>query len=274
VKPGRWRDAVRTVAGTALDIVRPGLGRRLGESGAGQANPRLKRLVLHARLSRARRRGDEAAIQAALHAYWQGDAPGDYYDRYANRFQLWFLGPHQAIVEALASEAARRPYGRIVELGCGDGRVLAHLAGRLPRVPELLGLDINEAIIARTSAALADPPRLTFRAGNARAMFAEVCGDNTLLMTYGGVMEYFTADDLSRFFRHHAGRKNTAVALVEPVDPSHDLTADPGSHVFGAENSFSHNHGSLLERAGFAVRFFQEMNLGGVRWVLLLATRD
>jgi SAM-dependent methyltransferase len=274
MKKSGIRDAVRTVAGTALDVVFPSLGHEIGESNADGANPKLKRLVLQARLYRARRRGDEAAIQSALHAYWQGNASGNYYDRYANRFQLWFLGPHQVIVEALAEEVARRRYVRLVEFGCGDGRVLAHLAEKLPQVPELVGLDINEAIIARTSAALAVPPRLAFRAGNARALFGELCGDDTVLMTYGGVMEYFTADELSSFFRHLAGKRSTAVALVEPVDPSHDLFSDPGSHVFGAENSFSHNHSSLLESAGFTVRFFREMNVGGVRWVLLLATRD
>ncbi len=268
------RDFVRTLAGTVLDFAYPSLGRDIASGEATGRNLRLKRLVLQARLGRARWRGDEAAVQATLHDFWQGDAPGNYYDRYADRFQRWFLGPHHEIVEALVAEVARRPYVRLVEIGCGDGRVLAHLAGSLPELGELVGLDINAAIIARTSAAHADDPRLTFRAGNALDLFDDHRGDGTILLTYGGVMEYFSGDELAGLFRRLAGHAGVAVALVEPVDPSHDLSNDTASHVFGAENSFSHNHCHLLEREGYTVRFRREMDLGGARWMLVIATRD
>lgn len=268
------RDFARALAGTALDVFYPALGREIASGEATGRNRKLKRLVLQSRLARARLRGDDKAVQSILHDFWQGDAPGNYYDRYADRFQKWFLGPHHEIVEALVAEVGRHPYRRLVEIGCGDGRVLGHLAGRLPDVPAFVGLDINASIIAQAEAAHAADPRLSFRAGNALDLFDSHRGDGTILLTYGGVMEYFSGADLSALFRRLARHAGTAVALVEPVDPAHDLAADTSSHVFGAENSFSHNHRHLLEREGYTVRFMREMAVGGARWVLLLATRD
>lgn len=262
------------MVGTCLEIVRPRLGREMAAGEATGRDTRLRRLVLHARLERARWRGDEAAVQAALHDFWQSDAPGDYYDRYADRCRTWFMGPHHGIVDTIKAEVARHPYARLVEIGCGDGYVLAHLAEHLPDVPEFIGLDINAAIIARAAAAHAGNPRLTFRAGNALDLFDDLCGDATILLTYGGVMEYFSGAELAGLLQRVARHEGTAVALVEPVDPAHDLADDADSHVFGPENSFSHNHRRLLERNGFTVRLAREMNVDDIRWMMALATHS
>lgn len=60
-------------------------------------------------------------------------------------------------------------------------------------------------------------------------------------------MEYFSFETLTKVFCQLAKPHPAAVALVEPVDPDHDLLNDPASYAFGQENSFSHNHESLSE---------------------------
>ena len=85
-------------------------------------------------------------------------------------------------------------------------------------------------------------------------------------------MEYFSAETLTSMFTRLAQHGPAAVALVEPVDPSHDLARDAASHAFGQENSFSHNHEKLLVRAGYRVIFRKTLRLGGASWMMLLAT--
>jgi len=263
----------KALAGTAVELVRRDLVREIEAGDHSGRGLRLKQWILHARLERARLRGDSAAVGRALAAYWQGDTGDFFYDRYRERFQTWFLGPHQVIVDQLARLSARRPYARLIEIGCGDGRVLDHCARRLPRIPAFLGLDINPTIIARNRQDHAGNPRLAFEAGEAMAWLPARMGEGTVLMTYGGVMEYFPPADLAQVFALLARPRQAAVALVAPVDPAHDLAADPVSHVFGQENSFSHPHRHMLETAGFTIEFEQEMPLGGVRWMLILAAK-
>lgn len=267
----RVRRLGKTAVGTGLDLLHPRLGREIDAGLSTGRNAKLKQWVIHARLERARARGDARAVETELHRYWQGDAAADFYDRYTDRFRDWFLGPHQAVFDALAEAHARRPFARLVEIGCGDGRVLAHLAGRLPGLADALGLDINPGIIARNRDAFARRPLLRFEAGNALDRLDDIARPGTAVVTYGGVMEYIRAADLARLFARLAALPGTAVALVEPVDPGHDLARDPESHVFGQENSFSHNHAALLADAGLTVAWRQAMDLGGVRWTLMLA---
>lgn len=62
MRTGPLRDALRTIAATLLDRTLPHLGREIDGGTVTGGNPRLRRLVLHSRLERARRRGDEAAV--------------------------------------------------------------------------------------------------------------------------------------------------------------------------------------------------------------------
>lgn len=270
----KLKSAYRFIVGTALDFMRAPLVREIDNSQHTGRNIRLKNWVLESRKARARLRGDNASIEREQFRYWKGDTADFFYDRFRTRMEKWFFGPHQVIVDQLADLTARIAFDRLIEVGCGDGQVLQHLATRIPQVQQFVGVDINPTIIERNQTSFASNPRLSFVSANAATWLPDQISDGLILMTYGGVMEYFAPDVLSAIFSQMAQHKRMAVALVEPVDPAHDLRTDPGSHVFGSENSFSHNHQQLLEAAGFTVAFVQEINLGQVRWVLLIATAN
>lgn len=264
----------KTLAGTGLEIFRRDLVRNIDSGQRSDGDVKARELILRARLVRARLRGDAAAIEKAQFAYWGGNSADSYYDRFLNRFNEWFLGPHQVIVDELAKLTAQTQFPRLVEMGCGDGRVLEHCAKHLPGIAQFVGIDINPVIIERNRQTYSEQAKLTFETGDAGKWLAAAPQTGTILMTYGGVMEYFTADDLSQIFTSLAQKSPAAVALVEPVDPAHDLVRDKKSHVFGAENSFSHNHRALLEASGYEIRFLKEMIVGKIRWMILLATSE
>jgi hypothetical protein len=85
------------------------------------------------------------------------------------------------------------------------------------------------------------------------------------------VLEYFSRGSLGRIFADLAGKPGSAVVLVEPLAPDHDLDRDEGSHIFGLERSFSHNYAALLSEAGLQLRYRNEVLSGGVRWIMMLA---
>lgn len=281
------RSAARTLAGTALELVRPDLAADLDRpapvpaDGVGSAGSpptrgthlRAKTWILHARLHRARLRGDRAAVQAALARYWQAETGDFFYDRYRNRFEAWFHGPHQVLIDQLAEAAERLALRDLVEIGCGDGRALAHCAERLPGLGSLTGIDINPTIIARNRTDHAADPRLRFVEGDAAAWLAAHPAPRRALLSYGGVMEYFAPEALVTLFSGLAAAGPAAVALCEPIAPEHDLAAQPDSILFGQESSFSHNHAHLLRQAGLAVTWQQELHRDGVRWMMILADK-
>lgn len=269
----RLRSLARTVAGTAIEYLRPRLARDLDRGENRGEHLRAKNWILHARLRRARLRRDNGAAQAVLARYWQADTADFFYDRYRARFDDWFFGPHQAVIDQLVRAVQRHDLHDLVEIGCGDGRALAHCAERMPELARLTGIDINPTITARNAQAFADTPRLRFAQGDAGAWLADHPAQSRALLSYGGVMEYFAPEALRDIFAGLAAQAPAVVALCEPVAPEHDLVADPGSRMFGQESSFSHNHAHLLRSAGFSVCWQQEAMIGGVRWMMIVAER-
>ena len=272
------RSFARALYGTALEGLRPDLVRELDGAGAAGSTPgsspgslRAKSAILHARLCRARLTGNRPAAEAALRGWWQAETSAFFYDSFRGRFDGWFFGPHQVLIDRLAEHVARAGLTELVEIGCGDGRALAHCASRMPGLTRLVGLDVNAGIIARNRAAPPADPRLHFETAEAGAWLAAHPAPGRALLSYGGVMEYLAPETLAELLATLAAHPPAAVALCEPVDPAHDLARETGERIFGQENSFSHNHAHQLRVAGFRVLWQQEMALDGIRWMLILA---
>lgn len=239
------RETFKLWAGSLLEVAAPWIRRDLDTDRHSGRFVKQKRWILYARTARARVRGDASALQKSL---------------------------HHEIVDQLAKLAGGGDYGRLIEVGCGAGRVLEHCASAVPEVSDFIGVDINSVIIARDGAEYAQNPRLQFLAADASVWLQQTAQPGTILLTHGGVMEYFSAETLSKMFKNMALHHPAAVALVEPVDPDHDLAKDAASHAFGQENSFSHNYEKLLQAAGFEMIFRKTLCFGGTSWVMLLAT--
>ncbi len=268
------RSRLKVWLGSALELALPGLARDIGSGANPERFVRLKRCIIHSRTVRARQKGDAGTLQGVLFDSWRIDRAGNFYDKFTDRFDRWFLGPHHEIVDQLQELSRKTQFDTLIEIGCGDGRVLEHCVAALPDIRHAVGIDINPAIIERNRENFRDNPRLSFTAADASTWLAENMGDGTIVLTYGGVMEYFSAPALSSMFRTIAKHDRVAVALVEPVDPAHDLVGDPASRPFGQESSFSHNHAALLGGAGFRIVFSKTLHLGGAFWMMMLAEKS
>lgn len=266
------KEWVKLWVGNMLEIFVPLATQELDKDLNSGRFVKIKRWILSSRSARARARGNPAALQNSLFQFWRADTSDAYFDKYLDRYETWFLGPHHGIVDQLVLLSRSGAYSRLIEVGCGAGQVLEHCAHAMPKVDKFIGVDINPTIIARDQVNFAQNSRLQFLAADASVWLMENAQPGTILLTYGGVMEYFSAATLTAIFTTLAQNGPAAVALVEPIDPSHDLVGDAASHAFGQENSFSHNHEKLLQAVGYTVIFRKTLRIGWTSWVMLLAT--
>lgn len=244
-----------------------------GALARGERIPRgmLDRLIHSNLIEEAARKGDQQALRDQLSRYWQGSSGSDFHDRFSDRFENWFLGAHYPVVEALREVAAARPgeLRQLFEVGCGDGRVLRHLSGALPDLTRFTGIDINASIIEKNRETYAGG-KLEFIAGDAAAILAKQFTCGSILMTYGGVLEYFLESELASIFRMARSQAPAAVALVEPLYDQFDMDLEVHSRAGGREKSFSHPYPRLLRDAGFEVVFRREIQ-GEFSWIMLVA---
>lgn len=231
----------------------------------------LEKLISSSLIRQAALSGDHKSLRNRLSRYWQGDAGDSFYDKFADRFESSFLGGHYPLVEALIDvvNSSEGELTQLYEIGCGDGRVLHHLSGKLEGVNRFTGLDINEMIIKKNRDTYAGTS-LQFHSGDATALLKEAALPGSIVMSYGGVMEYFLEEELAAMFAMLKEKSPVAVALVEPLYDGYDPSVETESRPSGLELSFSHNHRHLLEQAGFTVQFQSQPEME-FRWMMIVA---
>jgi SAM-dependent methyltransferase len=265
---------LKQLAGTVMGWCLPGLSKAVAAGDSRALSGKVGQLIHLAQTQRAARRQAWPELRQRLAGYWKGGEGDKFYDAYPERFEEWFLKSHYPMVEALVEQAGSGPFTRLYEIGCGDGRVLEHMAGRLPQLESLTGLDINPGIIERNRKTFAGNPRLAFAADDAKDWLRKQAQPGSILLTYGGVWEYFTQEELKSLFAHFRREAAPAlIGLVEPLGPDFDAAREKTSRPYGLECSFSHPHRHLLEEAGFTIVFDREVQLDH-RWKMMVARAD
>lgn len=273
---GRARDALKLMIGRVAELALPELGREIDGVRNTARAPRLKRAILYARLRRAHAHGDIAGMDDALSAFWKG-GPGDrFHASFAEERFSVFRKQHAVVIDALAGvlERSGARFSRLVEIGCGDGRVLRHCAERLPSISQAIGLDINAAVISRAASEHPAGGRLAFANADARDWLTAHPQPGTVVLSNGGVLEYFSQENVDRLFRAVALAPPAAIVLIEPAAPDHDLNSQAESFAFGHEYSFSHNHRRRLSQAGFDVVFEEETRTFNARLIMMIGLLD
>lgn len=266
---------IKYILGTSAEKLFPAITQQIDKGVINGRNVTLKNLIVYARLARARRSNDESSISAAHFDYWKNDSSNEFYNRYTFRFDEWFLKHHAHLIDAVQAATNNNPrYQRLIEIGCGDGRVAEYCLEKIPQLQQVIGLDINQNIIHKNQNHYAAKPKLQFIHGDATQWLQNNAQPGTILLSYGGVLEYFSQTALTELMATLAASAPTLFALVEPLAPEHNLAEQHTSFTFGNEKSFSHHHRALLENAQYRIILQEELHLGGIRWMLMLAERD
>ncbi len=247
-------------------------GRRLAlETGKITPTGRLDRLITDALIHRAAVRGDHEVLRSYLAQYWQGSAATAFYETYSDRFEKSFLGEHYCVVQALFDLIGENPdaYKQLYEIGCGDGQVLNHLSQKFLEIEEFVGLDINQSIIEKNRAFYKNP-KLNFQSGDATSWLTKNAKSGSILLSYGGVMEYFLEKELLEMFALLKQKSPIMITLVEPLYDGYDQTLETHSRSSGKEHSFSHSYAHLLQQAGFTICYDKETK-AEFRWATIIA---
>lgn len=241
---------------------------------------RIHRLVRNGLYARALEQGDFAKLRGYLSKYW-GQEAKNFHDAWQDRFERMFL-KHDVVVvdeleEAMASLPDNAGFDHLYEIGCGGGQVLSYLADRLTGIDELVGIDLGAEQI-KANVATYDQPKMSFHAADAVEWVPTNAKPCSVVLTNGGVFEYFLKEELQSLFAHIAEiLAPAAVVVVETIGSDHDLDAHQESFVYGRELSFSHNYPHLLREAGFEIVHQSERTGyeadGGGRWLRVLATK-
>lgn len=271
---------IKLALGIVAISVMPALAARPPRQIFGDGTDRLGNLIRNGLLGQAFIKRDHAQLRRLLSAYW-GEYASKFHDDWDDRFERIFLGRDLEVLALLDSWIVEKtdagvPVEHLYEIGCGGGRLLAFLADRYPALSSLNGVDLGSSRIEMNRANYPDP-RLQFHVADAVKWIPEHAKPGSILLTNGGVFEYFLEEELRHLFRWVALlREPSAILLIETIGTDHDLATERQSLVYGREMAFSHNYPHLLGEAGFTIRHCSERagyeEDGGGRWIRIFAT--
>lgn len=271
---GGFKTCLKTALGRALLPLLPARSAQLERGEVGKQLDLRDRLLIAALIERHERAGTLEKLNGLHDWLWASEQAVHFHDQAQARFDSWWREQHSAIVQPLLQELGDRAgsYTTLCEIGCGSGLILEDMASRLPQLRRFVGLDLSAAQTERNRKRYADQPRLSFETGDAASWVRQHADAGWIFMTNAGVLEYFPEAKLRELLSHIAHeRRPTAFAMVEPIDRGFDLARDTASRVYGPERSWSHNYPQLFRQSGFELRWHKELEVGGLRWLLLFA---
>lgn len=269
------REKLKYAIGSVAETVLPWISADIDKNVNTEKFAKLKKCMVFARSHRAKAKGDLGQLEKALSSYWESNTGDEFHSRHIEIRYTLFLELHAYIIDELVEIASKTepPFSRLVEIGCGDGQALAYCSTKLPDL-SMFGLDINASAIERAKRDHGDTGnKREFVTTDALPWLEKHPQGGTVLMTNGGVLEYFNQTSVSRLFELVGQNLPGAVIVIEPLAPDHDLTRDHGSIVFGRENTFSHDYPDLLKKAGFTICSQRDFTHSSARWLVVLASK-
>lgn len=264
---------VKVALGQALNVVFPHRHQQLQQGQRPLPYALIDRLIATALMDRLLREGRTDAITEMHKRIWRRPDALAYYTTTEKWFTNRFLSEHIHFIKQLKEVVDGGHYHSLYEFGCGRGLVTNYLAEHLEGIQQFIGLDLNEHQIEMNRVRFSNP-KLSFVATDAVAWLNQQTQPGCILFSYGSLM-YVLQRDLEHLLSNMA--KNfapAAFAVMEIVAHDHDMEREFESRPFEAVHHLSHNYPALAKRAGYTIRYRDERETTGRRWILMLATVD
>ena len=221
---------------------------------------------------KARIENDTAFFDRLHTDFWMGQGGVVFSANCDHRFEDLFLTKQAEDFQLLQKYWEHGNYKHIVEIGCCAGLHLQHLTTSLPGVESAVGIDINPVQIQSNNDNPKFDSRINFIAIDGGQWVIDNGQPNTLFVTNGGVLEYFSETRVKEIFRHVAEQLSPAMFFtVEPVAADYDSVGETRSIPFGEELSFSHNYHGLYQSTGFDVLHQRPVDFEAWRMMTMIA---
>lgn len=267
------KQSVKELAGQVVSILATQRTRELFGSPVSQPSGIQDKLIM-AYLKRRAFRKNQADFFERLHVdFWQGDGGAVFSKNCDHRFEDLFLAKQELDFDQLRKICSQQKPKHIVEFGCSSGLLLQYMTTELSGVQSSAGIEINTEQVRQNQASSDFDSRINFyNADGCDWLFKQGRADS-LFVSNGGVLEYFSRERLDGMLSHIATNLRPAIFFaVEPVAYDHDWTKTTGSIPFGEELSFSHNYTDLFESNGFRLVHQRAVEFDSWKMVTTIAT--
>jgi len=150
---------VKFLLGNALLIFQPSLKRKLLSGHHPQS--KIERMALATLVFKLGKNGKKDELAKLHRKLWENPDAFQFYNWSDSRFDIWFGKVKEKIDATIRHFFEIGINERIVEIGCGSGKILKHLHENHD-FKKLVGLDINQALIEFNKSGFKGYPKLEF----------------------------------------------------------------------------------------------------------------
>lgn len=200
--------------------------------------------------------------------FWKNQIDDAWYKKTEQSFDK-SLAALLPVVDKLRQFQKENTVEVVCEIGTGDGRFINYLSEVLDQSKRFVGLDICENRINYNKRIY---DGVEFYGGDALEWITAQHLENTVYVTNGGVLEYFSPSSLDLLIQTIHKSQGCVALFYEPISVDHDLSSDVLTDLTKAgEYSFSHNYPAVFKRHGFDIFFESDNDLAGYRGLCLIA---
>lgn len=248
--------------GNLLVLLRPKKVRQLSEQGITLVlanNLSLsERLMRRAILKKIEKAKDYDQLAQLHKIYWskRGD---DFVKNTQNNLENIHLPAYKSILEVFKYELSNTSikFDKFIEIGTGNGSVLNFLSSYYHDISNFVGIDLSHEQTKTNKINYQNNPKLNFVGGDVLDWIENQPQGNMVFLTFRGVLEYFSQQQLIAFFEKLNGMGNILFFAIEPSDANYDFNTQTESKVYGVEGSFTHNYLKLFQNAGFSIWYLE-----------------
>jgi hypothetical protein len=259
--------------GSLLVTLRPQKVKQLSEKGLtlvlGDNLSLSERLMRRAILKKIEKNEDHDQLAQLHKTYWakQGD---HFVNNTEDNLKNIHLPAYKDTLDVLKNEISNAPiaFEKLVEIGTGNGSVLNYLSSNYPDIKDFIGIDLSEEQTKINQIDYKDNSKLKFIGGDVLDWLENQQQGNFVFLTFRGVLEYFTQQQLVVFFKKLNALGNIIFYAIEPTDSEHNYETNPNSKVYGVEGSFSHNYEKLFKDTGFNVWYSDAKSESGHPYII------
>lgn len=260
-------DILTATIGELLVLLQPKKSKYLSKKGMtvvmGNNLSFTEKLMRRALLKKAEQKNDFEAIEEYHQNYWKNNGP-EFFDSTISRLKNDLVTSHfifKNLKEQLLKEKSE--FDTLVEIGTGNGTVLAYLNEELPHLQQFIGIDLSEEQTIINNEKYKQNSKLSFVNSDGFDWVKENGQNNTIFLTFMGVLEYFTESRLQDFLSTIACLDKIIFIAIEPNGLKHDFTKNPNSIPYGTERSFSHNYLKLFQNSKFRIWHYSQKKIDG-----------